>query len=271
MHRHLLTTFLVWTAFLGATLSAQSVEEFDRDDPPGPETPQQVASPMLDQVEQAIVRRTNRFRENNDLSALDVNQQLQEAAEYFADFMARTGKYGHTADGQRPSERARQHGYEFCIVSENIAYQYSSAGFETQELAQGFVQGWKNSPGHRENMLDPHVTETGVGVAHSDQTGSYFGVQMFGRPRSASIHFRVVNRAGEAVEYTVSPSQRGQSRSFDLPSRVTRTHERCRPSRIEFSFDESLSVKAEDGVGYVVDTNDSGELTVLREQLAGED
>lgn len=37
----------------------------------------------------------------------------------------------------------------YCIVSENIAHQYNSLGFTTEELAEQFVQGWKNSPGHR--------------------------------------------------------------------------------------------------------------------------
>lgn len=36
--------------------------------------------------------------------------------------MAKTGKYGHAADGRKPAERAAAHGYEYCIVRENIAY-----------------------------------------------------------------------------------------------------------------------------------------------------
>lgn len=253
-----------------STSRAQMVEEFDLDDPPVQQSAPQASSPDLNEVEQAVVRRTNRFRQRQGLESLQTNPQLHEAAQYFADYMARTQKYGHTADGQRPSERASQHGYEYCLVSENIAYRYSSVGFATEELARGFVRGWRTSPGHRENMLDPDVIETGVAVAYSDETGSYFAVQMFGRPRSASITFRVANRAGEAVDYTVSPVHGETTRSFDLAPRVIRTHQRCRPSRLQFAFDQSLTISAEDDTSYVVDTDASGQLTVRKEPLTTE-
>ena len=42
----------------------------------------------------------------------------------------------------------------------------NSSGFTPKELADGFLEGWKQSPGHRKNMLDPDVTQIGVGVAH---------------------------------------------------------------------------------------------------------
>ena len=47
-----------------------------------------------------------------------------------------------------------------------------AAGFATEALGKAFVEGWKKSPGHRRNMLDADVTETGVAVARSDKTWS---------------------------------------------------------------------------------------------------
>lgn len=44
------------------------------------------------------------------LSPVDPNPKLTQTAQYFANYMARTNKYGHTADGSRPGERARKHG-----------------------------------------------------------------------------------------------------------------------------------------------------------------
>ena len=85
-------------------------------------------------------------------------------AQAFADYMARTDRYGHTADGNQPSDRAKARGYDYCIVLENIAYAFNSEGFTGEKLAGQFVTGWQNSPGHRRNMLDPDVTETGVAV-----------------------------------------------------------------------------------------------------------
>ena len=97
-----------------------------------------------------------------------VNPDLTDAARDFAAYMARTSRYGHTADGSRPADRAASHGYEYCVIAENIAYAFNSDGYTTEELGKTFVEGWKHSPGHRRNMLDPDVAETGVAVARSE-------------------------------------------------------------------------------------------------------
>jgi uncharacterized protein YkwD len=112
------------------------------------------------------------------------NPVLARTVRDFVDFMARTDRYGHEADGKQPADRARGHGYDYCLVSENIAYQYNSAGFRTAALARDFVEGWKHSPQHRKNMLEPAATQTAVAVARSEKSGRYYAVQMFGRPKS---------------------------------------------------------------------------------------
>ncbi|HUP98269.1 MAG TPA: CAP domain-containing protein [Usitatibacter sp.] len=137
----------------------------------------------VDRVEKIVVAETNEFRKEQRLTATAPETALRRTAEAFAAFMARTDKYGHEADGRSPGERAKSHGYDWCRVSENISYQWSSADFETAELAARLVEGWKKSPGHRRNMLDPSVTETAVAVARSPRSGKYYAVQMFGRPR----------------------------------------------------------------------------------------
>jgi uncharacterized protein YkwD len=187
-----------------------------------------------------IVSRTNGFRHGQGLGSVNQNSRLSAAARSFAGYMARTARYGHTADGRTPAERAQEQGYEYCLVSENIAYQYSSAGFATDALAQGFVTGWKNSPEHRENMLDPDVTETAVAVARSPN-GTYYAVQMFGRPRSMQVEFKVTNRAGVPVSYTLG----GQT--FPLPPRVTRTHTVCRPPKVDFAWPRDERPQGADG------------------------
>ncbi len=204
--------------------------------------------PDLAEAAQRIIASTNAFRQQQNLATIEPDLQLGKAARYFADFMARTDKYGHSADGQAPAARAKKFGYEYCIVAENIAYQFSSAGFATVELADRLFQGWQNSPGHRKNMLDPNVTESAVAIAHSRDTGHYYAVQLFGRPKSESIEFSVANRAGAAVEYSVD----GQT--FTLPPLVTRTHQRCKPSQLEF---RGKTLKPVNGQRVVV-VNDQG-------------
>ena len=187
-----------------------------------------VRSPDLQQVEQQIVEQTNAFRKEEGREKVEVNPTLEETAAKFAQYMAKTDKYGHRADGRSPSQRASAQGYEFCMVSENIAYQFKTKGFKTENLAQGFVEGWKNSPGHRENMLEPDVTETGVAVAQSETTGVFYGVQLFGRPQSQKIEFRLANPTKMDLDYQIADQK------YSLPSGYTRKHTLCRPSKLRW-------------------------------------
>ena len=176
-----------------------------------------------------VIEGTNRFRHEHGLETLEADSKLAATARDFADFMARTDKFGHAADGHEPSERARRHGYDYCLVAENIGYQFRSTGFRTvAELAGGFVEGWKRSPGHRKNMMDRDATEIGVAVARSAKTGRYYGVQVFGRPASTTIEFAVANESDQRIEYRVG------SAAYWLPRRSVRTHRECVPEPVGF-------------------------------------
>jgi hypothetical protein len=199
----------------------------------------------------------------HDLNTVVPDERLAKSAQYFADFMARTGKYGHTADDKTPAERAEEHEYAYCMVSENIAYQSRSTGFAVDELAQRFVTGWRESPEHRENMLDPDVMEIGVAVARAEDAPTYFAVQMFGRPESASISFQVSNESETDVEYTVRRSR--SDRTFPLKPKQVRTHQRCRPTTIEFHNPEK-TLDVENGARYVVRQTPDGSLEVGNRQ-----
>ena len=63
------------------------------------------------------------------------------------------------------------------LTAENVAMYPSSSSNES--LATNFTTMWKNSWGHRVNMLNKNSTYIGVGVAKS---GSYYyATQVFGR------------------------------------------------------------------------------------------
>lgn len=193
--------------------------------------------PNLKQVAQKIVAQTNTFRKEEGLDKLPVNTRLRQTAQDFANYMAGSNRYGHMADGRRPSQRAKDHSYDFCIVSENIAYHFFTKGLATQALADKAVTGWKQSPGHRRNMLKPHVTETGVAVSQSESTGVYYAVQMFGRPRSAALEFSISNRTHTEVQYSVG------ERTFTLPPTYRRTHQQCRPDTLRLKHQDKLVVE----------------------------
>ncbi len=186
------------------------------------------AQPDLGKVERAVVERTNAFRKEEDRKPLVVSEKLTAAARGFARYMAETGRYGHLADEKTPADRVTAAGYEHCTVRENIAYAFRSDGFATDALAAQFFTGWKESPGHRENMLAGEVVETGVAIAKSAETDTYFAVQLFGRPQSMAIDFEVANRSELTVAYRVG------ERSYSLPPRVVRTHTECQPRTVTF-------------------------------------
>lgn len=188
------------------------------------------ASSLIDQVEQAIVEQTNDFREKSELAPVVVDDALRSAALKFANFMARTDKYGHHADGSTPAQRAKAAGYEYCVIRENIAYRINTGEVTKAGLVVAFVQGWIDSPPHRENMLADYVTNTGVAVATDDQH-TYYAVQLFGRPKSAAVKIRVFNDSGEARRLIIEANDSVDE--FELAPRTTVTMTRCFPSTLK--------------------------------------
>jgi uncharacterized protein YkwD len=141
----------------------------------------------LPQVEKIVIEGTNQFRAGERRVVLRTNAELEKAARDFAEYMARTGKFDHEVDGTTPATRVKAAGYQYCRIGENIARFYSTHGFTTTDLGQQLVKGWKDSPGHRRNMLEPEVIETGVAVVHRRHDGidDFYAVQLFGKPRDA--------------------------------------------------------------------------------------
>jgi uncharacterized protein YkwD len=141
----------------------------------------------LPQVEKIVVAGTNQFRAGESRVVLRNSPALEKAARDFAEYMAKTGKFDHEVDGTTPATRVKAAGYQYCRIGENIARFYSTHGFTTSDLGRQLVQGWKESPGHRRNMLEPDVIETGVAVVHKRHDGidDFYAVQLFGKPRDA--------------------------------------------------------------------------------------
>lgn len=220
VHRWLLLVLGIGWVLVPAIASAQAAEGRTAGD----------QSPDLADVVERLISHTNAFRHQEGRSPVAPNPQLTATAQDFATFMARTGAFSHTADGQTPEARAQAHGYDACLIAENIAYQHNPAGFTAEALAQGFFAGWLHSPDHRKNLLDPAVTETGVGVAQSEQTGAYYAVQLFGRPTAQQIEFQLTNTSDVAIQYAID----GQTMS--LPPQATRTHQQCRAAEVTFPW-----------------------------------
>ena len=80
-------------------------------------------------------------------------------------------------NGQSPADRVRAVGYREKVVGENIAYGPKSV--------EEVVQGWLDSPGHCENIMDPRFAEMGIANAagRSGRHGLYW-VQVLAEPQA---------------------------------------------------------------------------------------
>ena len=117
----------------------------------------------------------NAERRHSGLPALVFNAQLDQMANIQAQNMARFQKMAHVipeASLPTMADRAHHVGYPFGRLAENVALDYPDA--------ETVVQGWMNSKGHRANILNPDVVETGIAIARSSSGGVYY-CQVFGR------------------------------------------------------------------------------------------
>ena len=73
-------------------------------------------------------------------------------------------------EGIGPAERMKGEGLSFAAAAENI---YAETYQDFDHLAERAVQGWLKSAEHRQAMLSDKFTETGVGVARSDDGKTY--------------------------------------------------------------------------------------------------
>ncbi len=208
----------------------------------------------FDAAAMGVVERTNRFRKEHQLPAVEVNEALQQTAQSFADFMAKNDKYGHHADGRTPSERVTAAGYEWCAVRENIAYRTDTRQLDEGFLAEHFTQGWIDSPEHRENMLADYVTETGVAIASADGV-TFYAVQLFGRPESQSYRVAVTNETD--TTYTLKIDSNGGADEFDLSPRSGLRMRRCFPTKLSLAGEQAERVVKE-SVDLTIQRHDDG-------------
>ncbi len=190
-------------------------------------------------VQRAIVDQTNEFRKSKQLAAVQRDEHLMQAAKKFAEFMARTDKYGHRANGMTPAERAEAAGYDYCVVRENIAYRMNTGDVTAESLIEVFVQGWIDSPPHRENMLADYITHTGVAVATTDDV-TYYAVQIFGRPKSAAFRLKLTNESGETK--TVVFQANDQKDEVELQPRMILTMTRCFPTKVSVAGSDAFAL-----------------------------
>ena len=131
-----------------------AVEPAKQETPTAPNEKTALANPH-EETAKELLRLHNAARKKAGKPALRLNARLSSAAQRFAEFLAKSRKYEHDADGRTPAERIDAEGYEWSSWSENIAW-------GTREPAE-VMKTWINSKEHRVNILGDEK-EVGFGI-----------------------------------------------------------------------------------------------------------
>lgn len=128
-----------------------------------------------------IVRIGNLERINHDVEPLILNERLSTAADMKIDDMLENQYFDHISpSGDEAGDLVESTEYAFIAVGENLA----TGDFKDEE---DLVSGWMDSPGHRENILNPGYLEIGVAVRKGVYDGRevWMAVQIFALPDHA--------------------------------------------------------------------------------------
>jgi uncharacterized protein YkwD len=170
---------------LAIALLSSSCEQITDYLPPLPQWPspagdRESASPRASaqtaatvEMETAVRQQINEIRQQNGLNPLQNNEKLAQVARNYSRQMAENNFFSHTGhDGSTLVDRVRSAGIVYWVVGENL--------FMCRNLPQpvtAAVEGWMDSPGHRENILRSVFSETGIGVWQVGNT--YYFTQLF--------------------------------------------------------------------------------------------
>ena len=120
---------------------------------------------------------TNALRKENGVAVLRVNDKLMQAAQVRANEMATHTVYSHT----RPDGRKFNTATDCPYMAENI-HRIADWVLSDQTLAERAVADWYATTVHHKNMVNPKLSEIGVGLARGvNDTGDpcWYCVQLF--------------------------------------------------------------------------------------------
>ena len=121
----------------------------------------------LDQQADVMVCLVNYLRKQRGLEPLAPMSLLNTSSLAKAERIVRCKEFKHAACGQDPASDARAAGYHGSF-GENL---YIASGrYGAPRVA---LDGWLNSPGHRENLFRPQWRTQGIAISTLNQFGQY--------------------------------------------------------------------------------------------------
>jgi uncharacterized protein YkwD len=130
--------------------------------------------PGLALLESRLHLAVNDFRREQHLIPLERQTELDRVARAHSEDMARRGFFAHESpEGRGWVDRLQLAGVSgFTMAGENVG-QTNRA-----EPNREILEGWKQSPAHRENLMSRPMNATGVGIARAPD-GRLFYTQLY--------------------------------------------------------------------------------------------
>src|SRR5699024_5002825 len=156
-------------------------KKLDGENPPASDSADSSASHEIDYeaVENKIFDLLNELRKEQDVPVLKKNENLKKAADERA--LETEELFSHTRpDGTEPFTvlTEPEHEYSYRMAGENLGM---ATYFQSEEkMAELLFNGWVESKGHYENMINPDFREVGIGVHYDGET--LYATQLFGTP-----------------------------------------------------------------------------------------
>ncbi|MFP8889331.1 CAP domain-containing protein [Natrialbaceae archaeon A-CW2] len=139
-------------------------------DDPGTSSVGPAGSVTSDAVEVAIHERINEIRTEAGLSSLEHDDEIANIARTYSHDMAERDFFAHVSpEGERPADRFGDLFPNSCrAIGENLAVFNTVGTTDAETLAERIVDGWMESPGHRDNILTESWDRQGIGVYADD-------------------------------------------------------------------------------------------------------
>lgn len=130
-------------------------------------------------IEQEVHTLTNKYRSKNQVSTLEYSNHLSGIALQHSRDMGVRDYFSHSSpEGNNTDDRYRTHDHSDRSYGENIALRHPGPAATPKEIAESIVDGWMDSPGHRENILLDRFEAEGIGV-YTTSDGSVYATQNF--------------------------------------------------------------------------------------------
>lgn len=129
-----------------------------------------VSNLNLTNEESELLNLINTERTKNNLSNLEIDEQLQNVARLKAEDLVKNSYFSHTSPTYgTPFEMLKTYNISYKTASENIA---------GNSTISGAIESWMNSDSHKQNILSNAYNYTGIAVVDSIAYGKII-VQIF--------------------------------------------------------------------------------------------